>query len=359
MWVVTRSSIWNFWARSSLLRCHFQGKSVPVSRIFLFQASHHCWGVSPRNDVWQVCGTSAEIFPDTYEQLRSSSGGMGRDPFNQTFPEFSVQNSMDRFGPSGKVSKKRVHLLRWSSFPGRTGWNFGWMDRAHGFHASAKAILYRVSTISLVIPRILSIPYPATDAHFFTLVRLEDSQESLQRTSAKNKQQHSWVSFGPTFQLHWPQYFWCPGAWHGVALCSGTNIQRKQREMRLTFQLGTVQPKGLNINFSFIWIGTLCSSCARYHTTSSPVLFPQKKGWGGKRAFSRPTHFLREKPWGRGWLLYARVHRSFLCCIWNCIVLYNGFFSQWRRIINPKRLCFLKTFDTFWSVFFRECHLIS
>ena len=46
------------------------------------------------------------------------------------FPEISVQNSMDRFGPTGKVSKKRVHLLRWTTFPGRTGWNFGWMDRA-------------------------------------------------------------------------------------------------------------------------------------------------------------------------------------------------------------------------------------
>ena len=46
------------------------------------------------------------------------------------FPEISVQNSMDRFGPIGKVSKERVHLLRWSSFPGRTGWNFGWMDHA-------------------------------------------------------------------------------------------------------------------------------------------------------------------------------------------------------------------------------------
>ena len=73
----------------------------------------------------------------------------GRDPFNQNFrslsvavdsrarekirlkfPEISVQNSMDRFGPAGKVSKKLVHLLRWSSFPGRTGLNFGWMDRA-------------------------------------------------------------------------------------------------------------------------------------------------------------------------------------------------------------------------------------
>ena len=46
------------------------------------------------------------------------------------FPEISVQNSMDRFGPTGKVSKKLVHLWRWSSFPGRTGWNFGRMDRA-------------------------------------------------------------------------------------------------------------------------------------------------------------------------------------------------------------------------------------
>ena len=41
------------------------------------------------------------------------------------FPKISVQNSMDRFGPTGKVSKKRVHLLRWTTFPGRTSWNFG------------------------------------------------------------------------------------------------------------------------------------------------------------------------------------------------------------------------------------------
>ena len=41
---------------------------------------------------------------------------------------------MDRFGPTGKVSKKLVHLLRWSSFRGRTGLNFGWMDRAPSAH---------------------------------------------------------------------------------------------------------------------------------------------------------------------------------------------------------------------------------
>ena len=46
------------------------------------------------------------------------------------FPEISVQNSMDLFCPTGKVSKKRVHLLRWTPFPGWTGWNFCWMDRA-------------------------------------------------------------------------------------------------------------------------------------------------------------------------------------------------------------------------------------
>ena len=49
------------------------------------------------------------------------------------FPEISVQNSMERLGPTGKVSKKLVHVLRWSSFPGRTGLDFGWIDRAHGF----------------------------------------------------------------------------------------------------------------------------------------------------------------------------------------------------------------------------------
>ena len=31
-------------------------------------------------------------------------------------PEISVQNSMDRFGPTGKVSKKLVHPLRWTTF---------------------------------------------------------------------------------------------------------------------------------------------------------------------------------------------------------------------------------------------------
>ena len=173
-----------------------------------------------------------------------------------------------------------------------------------------------MSTISLVIPRILSIPYPGADAQSLRWWDWKKPQESLQRTSAKNTQQHSWVSCGPTFQFHWPQYFWCPGAWHGVALCSGTNIQRKQREMRLTFQLGTVQPKGLNINFSFIWIGTLCSSCARYYTTSSPVLFPQKMGGAGKWPFPAPPIFWGKSP-GAEAGYYMRAYFDHFCAVYE------------------------------------------
>ena len=37
----------------------------------------------------------------------------------------------------------------------------------------------------------------------------------------------------------------------GMRLCRGSNILRKQLEMRLIFHLGTVQPVGLNINFKY------------------------------------------------------------------------------------------------------------
>ena len=39
------------------------------------------------------------------------------------FLEILVQNSMDWLGPTGKVLKKLVHLLRWTTFPGQTGQN--------------------------------------------------------------------------------------------------------------------------------------------------------------------------------------------------------------------------------------------
>ena len=54
---------------------------------------------------------------------------IGRDPFNKTSDNFGPK--LNRFGPAGKVSKNLVHILRWTTFPVRTGLNFGWMDRAH------------------------------------------------------------------------------------------------------------------------------------------------------------------------------------------------------------------------------------
>ena len=59
---------------------------------------------------------------------------------------------------------------------------------------------------------------------------------------------------------------------------------------------------GVLVNFlHLVWF----SFCLRLFwdretSTSSPGLFPQKIGGAGK-GFSLSTHFLREKPWGRGW----------------------------------------------------------
>ena len=79
---------------------------------------------SVRNKLKLIC--SSTLTRITLEEI-STLWAQSTQP---KFPEISVQNSMDLFGPTGKVWKKLVHLLRWSSFPGRTGLNFGWMDRA-------------------------------------------------------------------------------------------------------------------------------------------------------------------------------------------------------------------------------------
>ena len=38
----------------------------------------------------------------------------------------------------------------------------------------------------------------------------------------------------------------------GMKQCNGNNTRRKQQEMRLIFELGTLRPRRLNINFNFI-----------------------------------------------------------------------------------------------------------
>ena len=47
-------------------------------------------------------------------------------------------------------------------------------------------------------------------------------------------------------------------------------------------------------------------------------------------------------------LLHVHLSHLLLWCVRYCKVLYNGFFSQWRRVINSKCLCFMNTSDTFW-----------
>ena len=73
----------------------------------------------------QLLWVSYEVFYVLKSRAFYQDMTLGARSIRPKFPEISVQNSMDRFGPTGKVSKKRVHLLRWSSFPGRTGLNFG------------------------------------------------------------------------------------------------------------------------------------------------------------------------------------------------------------------------------------------
>ena len=89
-----------------------------------------------RVDSWYTHGKRCQIPCHVIRMTKTGSQGMNKRArsIQPNFPEISVQNSMDRFGPTGKVSKKRVHLLRWSSFSGRTGWNFGWMDRAESLY---------------------------------------------------------------------------------------------------------------------------------------------------------------------------------------------------------------------------------
>ena len=102
-----------------------------------------CEGLRKSNQSWSFTKTGQGrefLVPNLLHKLRtirvvpcchwSSPYGLWARSIQPKFPEISVQNSVDRFGPTGKVSKKLVHLLRWTTFPGRTGRNFGWMDRA-------------------------------------------------------------------------------------------------------------------------------------------------------------------------------------------------------------------------------------
>ena len=63
----------------------------------------------------------------------------GRDPFDQNFRKL---RSKTRWTGSVQPEKfpKNGHLLRRTTFPGRTGRNFGWMGRAPGFQIPQRKI---------------------------------------------------------------------------------------------------------------------------------------------------------------------------------------------------------------------------
>ena len=88
-----------------------------------------------------LCFTLKKIYGTIDFPVVNDINKNGARSIQPKFPEILVQNSMDRFGPTGKVSKKLVHLLRWTTSPGRTGLNFGWMDRAHEFNTKYTCLL--------------------------------------------------------------------------------------------------------------------------------------------------------------------------------------------------------------------------
>ena len=69
----------------------------------------------------------------------------------------------------------------------------------------------------------------------------------------------------------------------GLKRCSGDNSRRKKQEMRLIFELGTLKPNGLNINFYLMRTRVthaLGLSRARTLHTSAPSLSPLVFSYG-------------------------------------------------------------------------------
>ena len=112
--------------------------TAKTKKIFFYFLATLCstWKCLASTWGWNVASKHCCSFTgkDIADRVKDNISTVARRPrarsIQPKFPEISVQYSKDRFGPTGKVSKKLVHLLRWSSFPGRTGLNFGWMDRA-------------------------------------------------------------------------------------------------------------------------------------------------------------------------------------------------------------------------------------
>ena len=70
--------------------------------------------------------STANVEPRLKQKMMGEGAGrMWARSIEPKFLEISVQNSRDLFSSTGKVSKKLVHFLRWTTFPGWIGWNLG------------------------------------------------------------------------------------------------------------------------------------------------------------------------------------------------------------------------------------------
>ena len=123
----------------------------------------------------------------------------------------------------------------------------------------------------------------------------------------------------------------------GVALCSGTDkgkIVSKYCNILKTPGRGFIHPR-LPCTKVGVWI---CLCVGRLNA----IDFSTRR----RSAERTEYHFQFYLNWDIIYilraLLNARAVRSFLCLYSMCVVLYNGFFAYWRRVINPKRFCFLK-----------------
>ena len=114
----------------------------------------------------------------------------------------------------------------------------------HSFSTKVKGFLLK-NFHFLANQGILFTAYPAADAQFFTLVKLKETSlrsrfgERLRSIRMRNNTPKLPVVQHFNSTGHSISDFQVCGA--GMAVCSGTDIQPKQREMRVFLQLGTVQ----------------------------------------------------------------------------------------------------------------------
>ena len=71
-------------------------------------------------------------------------GDSGRDPFNQNFRKFRSKTQWIGSVQPEKFRKNGSTIWGGPLFPFRTGWNFGWMDRALSLSRSSFSLFFPI-----------------------------------------------------------------------------------------------------------------------------------------------------------------------------------------------------------------------